>query len=700
MQGSRYIPCDAAEYHLLEVVELPPEDKSWSLFNMGALLRAGHYQALDEQLEEALAASFLSRDAEQSYYFAWAHDGNGPDLHDIISTGAEGLAHIKVWQNACPTSSHAWLAETLYWLYYAWQYRSHGWAKETTPAMWACAAASNEMMVLAALQSLTREPRQWMAPALAISAFNQPDWFDLLVAGKKKNSRSAQEELRDAHQYNQEEISALMAYSGLNTDIAITIPDALPSGMLRKESDKSLTGRDFWLSAGLHIHPTLFYSFTVYIPFKMPRWGGSQKKMLQLIESPVCKHLTEQERDHLRHLVWWDNFRDVDGDEIEDLTERERQFNEVRREAEQALNASDRAEASRWLTASYYALEDEASAWHYMQQVVAQDPNLGPYLHNTALELAEKFAPDSRWKHNQICHNAQYAHTPRAMVLQGYCLVTGLFGFTQNEALGHQWLDYALKHDRYDAWNATALLLRKLGYQKEAIHLLTLGAERGAHGTAASLADLYLYDNVIARDISRAMNYCNQVIEQNTTILSQKGKEKYPLIKNHRSFSYQDELNSAYYRLAHCYQLLSYNETDVAKFNELEQQLVTSLKAAVDWGHENALASLLAILSEVQSLDLTHQYLDFLQEHGYQGSVLAMTSLAKIYYNRQDQKLYNYKLSARWMHFALTRAPDDEKVNEVFYARHARNRWSTYRYIWSTLRIPDSEVPGNNGSID
>lgn len=95
--------------------------------------------------------------------------------------------------------------------------------------------------------------------------------------------------------------------------------------------------------------------------------------------------------------------------------------------------------------------------------------------------------------------------------------------------------------------------------------------------------------------------------------------------------------------------------------------MVASLKASVDWGNDVALPELLALLSELHTLSVTHQYLDLLLEHGNKGNILAMTSLAKIYFNRKDKHIYNYKLSARWMYFALALAPDDEKVNEVFF---------------------------------
>lgn len=75
MQGRDYIPCDIAEYHLLDVAELPPKDKNRALCDMRSFLREGRYGELDKQLESALTASFLSRDAEAAL-LSWL-DGYG-----------------------------------------------------------------------------------------------------------------------------------------------------------------------------------------------------------------------------------------------------------------------------------------------------------------------------------------------------------------------------------------------------------------------------------------------------------------------------------------------------------------------------------------------------------------------------------------------------------------------------------------------
>ncbi|HGM5492055.1 TPA: DUF4034 domain-containing protein [Serratia fonticola] len=692
MQGSQYISCGVDEYHQREVIVPVPQERRWSLCDMAYFLKEGRYQELDEQLDTALAVSFLSRDAEQRYYQGWMNIDNTPDLFSVISTGVEGLAAIKAWQRANPASSHAWLAEMLYWNHYAWRYRSYGWARETTPTMWICAEASNEMMVLAAIQALALQPRQWIVAALAISAiaaFSTPDWFRQLVHGQQKDQRPVLAALRKHYVHFAQETAALMAYSGLSLEVPIMAPDALPV-ILRS---KSHSGLKFWLHTGLSIHPTQFYIFGVYIPFRMPRWRGSHEEMLLLIGSARCKHLNLQEKDHLRHLVWWDGFRDELGDQVENPVERERQFAEVKRQAERALNACDRAEALRWLTASYYRMKDEPAAWRYIQQTLSQAPGLGDFLHDAAQQLAEKFAEGSNWRRNQICHNVQYVRSPRAMVLLGYCLLTGLYGFTRNEALGRQWLGYAAQQDPNDAWEKTALLLQDMGYHPDAIRLLTLGIEYGVQWAMVSLARCYLRGQSVPQDLPRAIDYCRQVIERDSALLSQRAPVPYPLIENGDPFSYEEELKSTYHCLSRCYQLQLQDKTDVVEIAELEAKMIEALNAAADLGSETGLSQLLVILSEITTLSLVHQYLDLLHEHGNQGNVPAMLSLAKIHFNRRDKKLYNYKASARWMHFAQELAPDDEQVNEVFFSHHGRSRWAVYRFVWSTMRIAEHEVP-------
>lgn len=141
--------------------------REWHIADIPGLLREERYDELDERYNQALTESFTSREAEKRYFFAWNQmDNPFYDMDTLVEAGPQGLALIKKWQRARPRSTHAWLAEAQYWNHRAWLYRSYGWARETTRAMWICAAACNERMVIAALNAIDCEPRQWMAAAL------------------------------------------------------------------------------------------------------------------------------------------------------------------------------------------------------------------------------------------------------------------------------------------------------------------------------------------------------------------------------------------------------------------------------------------------------------------------------------------------------------------------------------------------------
>lgn len=106
-------------------------------------------------------------------------------MNTLVDAGTEGLRLIKTWQQARPHSTHAWLAEAQYWNHRAWLYRSYGWANDTTHAMWLCAGACNEQMVIATLKAIDCDPRQWMAALLTSTnskyLVSQPGWRHTLT---------------------------------------------------------------------------------------------------------------------------------------------------------------------------------------------------------------------------------------------------------------------------------------------------------------------------------------------------------------------------------------------------------------------------------------------------------------------------------------------------------------------------------------
>lgn len=142
--------------------------REWFIADIASFLRQARYDELDELFNHALTESFTCREAEKRYFLAWTQMCNPLyDLEPLVEAGPEGLELIKAWQNARPRSTHAWLAEVQYWNHRAWLYRSYGWARDTSHAMWICASACNEQMMIAAINAIDCDPRQWMAASLA-----------------------------------------------------------------------------------------------------------------------------------------------------------------------------------------------------------------------------------------------------------------------------------------------------------------------------------------------------------------------------------------------------------------------------------------------------------------------------------------------------------------------------------------------------
>lgn len=158
---------------------IPSVPSPWKICDVDALLRAGEHATLDRLFDEALAASFHDRAAEERY-----HGALPADLEGCTGAGAEGLARLRAWQAARPQSAHAWLCEAHYWFHWAYEYRGSGWAGSVTDLGWTCAHACATHAAVSAMRSLEREATLWNATALmmqSVSAFDEPDWLTELV---------------------------------------------------------------------------------------------------------------------------------------------------------------------------------------------------------------------------------------------------------------------------------------------------------------------------------------------------------------------------------------------------------------------------------------------------------------------------------------------------------------------------------------
>lgn len=102
---------------------------------------------------------------------------------------------------------------------------------------------------------------------------------------------------------------------------------------------------------------------------------------------------------------------------------------------------------------------------------------------------------------------------------------------------------------------------------------------------------------------------------------------------------------------------------------------------------------------DVKDITLAHKHLELVQQEANKGTLHAMVTLSRLHGNKHDRTLFNMKLSARWAHFAFTLYPDNEIVMDCLDHLHFDSFWKRFRFAWYTVRIPNSELPGQVNSM-
>ncbi|KEY60660.1 DUF4034 domain-containing protein [Serratia sp. DD3] len=685
-------------------VEPNTAERQWIIADIASYLADGRYEELDELYTQALVESFTHRQAEKRYFQAWTQMCNPfYDMDTLINAGPNGLALIKNWQLACPHSSHAWLAEAQYWNHYAWLYRSYGWAKETTHAMWLCTSACNEQMVIAALNAINCDPRQWMVASLTATnseVFGQPKWLVAFLQGKEMTGQRLMKELAQYHKSSPQEVDALMAHSGLSFENAVCPqlprPAELPNGL-------DNTGQQYWLSVCLNIFPNAFYPLTEYIPFRMPRWRGTHEEIRKLIDS-LRHRLSKQECEHLELFIWWDEYRDLRIAEIDSPTEREQTIARAKAIALHGRNQEDRHNAIGWLLTCYDDLKDDDALWHSIQLAVMEEMKLSHYFTYRALGFAQRDFPNTHWIYNFICQNSQQTVFPRVEIYRGYFQFVGLFGFEKNEEMAKSWLDKGSVNsiNASPDWAWTIRSLGWLNLHEHCISLAELGAQRNIPGAFRWLALEYGDSDdttLLPYQPITALNYNQRTANLLHEQIARRDNIAYPLISNGGYTEYEDDLRDIHFSMAASCQKLSQTETDLTLRDGYEKDLLDNLYQAHLFGHQTAWGLFLLNIFEVKNLELAHSHLDLLHEEAEKGTLEAMVSLSRLYGNKLDNKLYSMKKSVRWAYFARRLFPDSEVVEDCLYPLHGSSRWKRYRFAWLATRISDTELPGQVNSM-
>lgn len=677
--------------------------REWRIADVAGLLREARYDELDARFNQALTDTFASREAEERYFLAWNQmENHFYDMDALVFVGPEGLALIKAWQQARPRSTHAWLAEAQYWNHRAWLYRSYGWARDTTRAMWICAAACNERMVIAALNAIDCEPRQWLVALLTSTnskVFGQPGWLVDHLNGADVTGQPLMVELAEYHRRSPQEVEALMAFSGLSFDDAVC--PVLPRPDVMPECDDDV-GQQYWLSVCLAIFPTLFYALNEYIPFRMPRWRGSHKEVRGFLASSVCDHLSAAEREHLTLLIWWDEHRDLEIKDIDSVQKRDDILSRAEKIAQQALCQMSRYEALEFLLTSYSALEDDDALWRTIQRSVMEGMKLNNYYTAYALKFALRDFQDSWWIYNFFCQNSRQTEYATPKIYRGYFQYAGLFGFEKDEAQGAAWLDSVAECKYNGNWRAVIKDCDWLGLPQHFVPLAELGAQREIPAALHLLALEYndRDDNaLLPYEPDIALRYFERAAAVLQKEITQRDSVEYPLIANGGYSAHENDLQKLHYNIAACNQRLSKNENDPTLRAGYERKLLDNLWLAHQYGDEDAWGLLLLNVFEVKDLTLAHSHLQLVQEEAQKGTLQAMVTLSRLYGNKDDKSLFDIKQSARWAHFAVTLYPQNEIVADCLYHLHFSSLWKRCRYAWHTFRISDAELPGQGDSM-
>lgn len=654
---------------------IPPAPARWKLCDIDALLRVGDYAALDQRLDDALAASFQDRDEEERYYGALPDD-----LAGCTADGAEGLARLAAWQAARPQSAHAWLCEAHYWYHWAYEYRGSGWASTVTALGWECAHACATRCAVAALRALTLAPTMWTACALLLqstSAFNEPDWLTELVRSGRWPDKPLQHDFSlDDDAATRDELLAQLARSGLANDERIACPEAAPTALPSPvQGRKVISGTSYWIHATLHVHPRLFFFMRQCVWFQQPRWGGSHERVRAFIASPACAHLSEVEKDRLRHEIWRDDYQGNSVDKDEDPAEAQQRMAATRQRAQEALYPYHRWETLRWLAVSHYMLDQHAEALACLREAESHHPIDDDYAMNMAVHVALEQDPGGHWLGQAICNSANAYECNTALILHGYCSLKGAFGFVPNAATGNAWLAAARERNAgTENWDDLARALWRVPRNKEAFEILEMGLAAGDKSCLLTLGIFHAGGEHGTKDRQQAMHCYGQAAEAGNSV--------------------------AAYKLGYlCHDMAWEDATPAAQRPALQAQAVEAMLKARELGHDDATEGALMFISDLSDIPVRHRHLDFVREHATNGDAIAMATLSTLLADANDKVLYNYRESVRWIMGAQAVAPEDEFVVNVTKNTHQDGFLSSTLYKLTRRQIKAHEIPGGDNAM-
>lgn len=304
--------------------------------------------------------------------------------------------------------------------------------------------------------------------------------------------------------------------------------------------------------------------------------------------------------------------------------------------------------------------------------------------------------------YNFLCQNAQQTEFAVPKIRRGYFQYAGLLGFEKDEAQGLAWLDSVADIQYNHNWRAAIKNFNWFGLPEHFVPLAELGAQRNI---PAALNLLGLEHNnkenngLLPYDPAIALGYFQRAAEILHRQLALRESTPYKLIDNGGYTDYENDLQNIHFSIGVCNQRLSKQEPDTEKRSAYEKELLDNLWLAHQFGHKEAWGLFLLNIFEVKDITLAHKHLELVQQEANKGTLHAMVTLSRLHGNKHDRTLFNMRLSARWAHFAFTLYPDNEIVMDCLDHLHFDSFWKRFRFAWYTVRIPNSELPGQVNSM-
>lgn len=243
------------------------------------------------------------------------------------------LTILNDWQQAFPDSCWPAQLDVMYWAEVASQRRGQGVASEISEAQWQDAWVVGQAVFLKGLALLGHGMDWCVTRTLGMheQVFSESEWVTAWCYGQDVLPEQiptldelidlASPTLLDEWCFAQIKVPPLPAQRpAVISHIAEQVSPEAPKGF-------------FWLMVGLNDSPYGFCLIHDYAFLRTERWGGDEGEILTIAASPLCQHLTDDERQQLRSLQW--------EDEVSSIIFEDPQMRNVDKRARKALKRGD-----------------------------------------------------------------------------------------------------------------------------------------------------------------------------------------------------------------------------------------------------------------------------------------------------------------------------------------------------------------------